>query len=64
VGGIEFYADVVHLAPEVVGDIIFISGSGCVPRARAFVESLADRCIEKPIDLSQLTELLRRPRRR
>ena len=64
VSGIEFYAHVVHVAPDAVGDSIFISGSGCVPRARAFVESLRDRCIEKPIDLSQLMELLRRPRSR
>jgi signal transduction histidine kinase/CheY-like chemotaxis protein len=58
--GIDFYGDVLRVAPEVVGDIVFMSGGGCSAQALAFVESIGHRCLDKPVDLVKLRDLLRR----
>ena len=57
--GMDFYGEVLRVAPELIGDIVFMTGGACTPRARAFVESIGNRCVEKPIDLVKLREILR-----
>src|SRR5262249_20293 len=58
--GMDFYRQVLRLAPQLVGRLVFMSGGAFTPRARAFVEGLPNRCIEKPPEVSKLRELVRR----
>jgi CheY-like chemotaxis protein len=57
--GMDLYADILRTAPEVAGAIVFLSGGGSTPRARAFVEGVGARCLEKPLDGRELRELVR-----
>jgi nitrogen-specific signal transduction histidine kinase/CheY-like chemotaxis protein len=59
VTGMDLYREVLHLAPDLARRIVFMSGGVYTPRARAFVESLPNRCIEKPPDAAKLRQLVR-----
>jgi CheY-like chemotaxis protein len=58
--GIDFYREVLRLAPEVAARIVFMTGGVYTPRMRAFVQALPNRCIEKPPDSAKLREIVRR----
>jgi PAS domain S-box-containing protein len=58
--GMDFYREILRVAPQLVGRLVFMSGGAFTPRARAFVEGLPNRCIEKPPDAAKLRELVRR----
>ena len=55
--GMDLYREVLRVAPHVASRIVFLSGGVYTARARAFVESLPNRCLEKPPDLAKLREL-------
>jgi len=60
VTGMDLYREVLRVAPHVAGRIVFMTGGVYTTRARAFVEGLPNRCIEKPPDPAKLRELVRR----
>ncbi len=60
VTGMDLYREVLRLAPHMASRIVFMSGGVYTARARAFVEGLPNRCIEKPPDSGKLRELVRR----
>jgi hypothetical protein len=59
VTGMDLYREVLRIAPDLTSRIVFMSGGVYTPRARAFVEGLPNRCIEKPPDSAKLRELVR-----
>ena len=59
VTGMDFYREVLRVVPQMAPRIVFMSGGVYTPRARAFVEALPNRCIEKPPDSAKLRELVR-----
>jgi signal transduction histidine kinase len=57
--GMEMYSEALRLAPDAAGRFVFITAGAFTPRARAFVGSVANRCIEKPIDVERAREIVR-----
>ena len=57
--GMDLYGDALRRAPDAAGRIVFVTGGAFTPRARAFVESVANRCIEKPIDVDCIRDIVR-----
>jgi PAS domain S-box-containing protein len=60
VSGMDVYAEAVRRAPDVARRILFMNAGAFTPRARAFVESVGDRCFDKPIDAEKVREFVRR----
>jgi len=58
--GVDFYAEVMRRDPKVAGRFVFMTGGTFSPRARAFLESVANPCLEKPLDVSRLRSLVAR----
>ena len=58
--GMDLYAEVVRIAPQVVGRMVFMTGGAFTPRARAFLESVSNPCLEKPLEMSKLRSLIGR----
>ena len=58
VTGMDLYAEVLRAAPKMAGRIVFMTGGAFTPRARAFLESIGNPCLEKPIDMGKLRSLL------
>jgi nitrogen-specific signal transduction histidine kinase/CheY-like chemotaxis protein len=57
--GMDLYRETLRVAPSLASRVVFMSGGVYTPRARAFVEGLPNRCIEKPPDMAKLRELVR-----
>jgi signal transduction histidine kinase len=57
--GMEMYGEALKRAPEAAGRFVFITAGAFTSRARAFVDSVANRCIEKPIDVERVREIVR-----
>jgi CheY-like chemotaxis protein len=60
VTGMDLYREVIRVAPHLASRIVFMTGGVYTARARAFVEGLPNRCIEKPPDMGKLRDLIRR----
>jgi CheY-like chemotaxis protein len=58
--GMDLYAEVVRAAPQLAGRIVFMTGGAFTPRARAFIESVSNPCLEKPLEMSKLRSILAR----
>lgn len=58
--GMELYAEVMRRDPKVAGRFVFMTGGTFSPRARAFVESVANPCLDKPVDMNRLRSLVAR----
>jgi CheY-like chemotaxis protein/two-component sensor histidine kinase len=52
--GIEFYAELKALAPELARRTGFLTGGAVTPQARKFLQENADRYLEKPVELGKL----------
>jgi CheY-like chemotaxis protein len=57
--GMEMYGEALKRAPDAAGRFVFITAGAFTARARAFVESVTNRCIEKPIDVERVREIVR-----
>lgn len=57
--GMEFHARVVSTLPQLQDRIVFITGGAFTPKARAFLERVPNRRMEKPIDIDRLLDLIR-----
>jgi CheY-like chemotaxis protein len=58
--GMDLYAEIVRLAPKLVGRLVFMTGGAFTPRARAFLESVVNPCLEKPLDTGKLRSIIAR----
>ncbi len=58
--GMDLYAEIVRLAPKLVGRLVFMTGGAFTPRARAFLESVVNPCLEKPLDTGKLRSIMAR----
>jgi PAS domain S-box-containing protein len=58
--GMDLYAEIVRVAPKLVGRLVFMTGGAFTPRARAFLESVNNPCLEKPLDTSKLRSIIAR----
>jgi CheY-like chemotaxis protein len=47
--GMDIYARLREQAPELAQRLVFISGGACTPAASAFVRSVPNRVLEKPV---------------
>jgi hypothetical protein len=56
--GMDLYAEVVRVAPHMAGRMAFMTGGAFTPRARAFLESVSNPCLEKPIEMAKLRGLI------
>ena len=56
--GMDLYAEVVRGWPRLAGGIVFMTGGAFTARAHAFIESVSNPCLEKPIDTSRLRTLV------
>jgi PAS domain S-box-containing protein len=58
--GMDLYAEIVRTAPKLAGRIVFMTGGAFTTRARAFLESVVNPCLEKPLDMSKLRSIIAR----
>ena len=58
--GIDFYAEISSIAPEVLDRIVFITGGAFTPAARAFMDRVPNPRLEKPFTAHSLRALARR----
>jgi PAS domain S-box-containing protein len=56
--GMDLYAELVRRAPELAPRLVFMTGGAFTPRARSFLESISNPCLEKPLDMSKLRSIL------
>jgi CheY-like chemotaxis protein len=59
--GMELYEKVIAAAPDKARQIVFMSGGAFSPGARAFLDRVPNRRIEKPIDTTELRALVAKP---
>jgi PAS domain S-box-containing protein len=58
--GMDFFAEVVRTAPKLARRIVFMTGGAFTTRGRAFLESVVNPCLEKPLDVSKLRSVIAR----
>jgi PAS domain S-box-containing protein len=58
--GMDLYAEIMRTEPKLGGRLVFMTGGAFTPRARAFVESVVNPCLEKPLDMGKLRSLVAR----
>jgi PAS domain S-box-containing protein len=58
VTGMDLYAEVLRTAPQLASRLVFMTGGAFTPRARAFLESIGNPCLEKPLDMGKLRSIL------
>jgi signal transduction histidine kinase/BarA-like signal transduction histidine kinase len=58
--GMDLYAEVVRRMPKLASRLIFMTGGAFTQRARAFMESVKNPCLEKPLDMGRLRSLVAR----
>lgn len=58
--GVELRNRVEQLSPDQAARIVFITGGLLLPRVRQLLDSVPNTCLEKPLDLEGLRELIRR----
>jgi CheY-like chemotaxis protein len=57
--GIELHGELVRRSPELARRVVFMTGGAFTPRARAFLQAVPNRCVEKPVDLETIDDLIR-----
>ena len=55
----ELHAQAARVAPTLAGRFVFMTGGAFAPNARAFLESVGSPCLEKPLGLDKLREVVR-----
>ncbi len=61
--GMDLYAEMMRTAPKLASSVVFMTGGAFTPRARAFLESVANPCLEKPLDMAKLRSIVARASR-
>ncbi len=57
--GMEFHAALSREHPTMASRVVFMSGGAFTPEANSFLDRVANKRLEKPIDIEQLRELVR-----
>ena len=58
--GMDLYAEIVRRAPKLAGRLVFMTGGAFTARAQAFLESVVNPCLEKPLDMGRLRSIVAR----
>jgi CheY-like chemotaxis protein len=58
--GVELRDSIVAFSPEQAARIVFITGGLLLPHVRQWLDRVPNTCLEKPLDLDGLRELIRR----
>jgi PAS domain S-box-containing protein len=56
--GVELYAELERARPELAPRVLFFTGGAFTPSTQAFVQRMADRCLEKPFDIREVKRKL------
>jgi CheY-like chemotaxis protein/anti-sigma regulatory factor (Ser/Thr protein kinase) len=59
VSGMDVYAQLLRVAPEMAARTVFMTGGAFTPRARAFLADVPNPTVEKPFEPRALVELVR-----
>jgi len=59
VSGVELYTELLHIAPEQTGGMIFLTGGAFSRSSQQFLESITNRWFEKPCNLHELRTAVR-----
>ncbi len=54
----DLHAETTRVAPALADRIVFMTGGAFTPKARAFLESVGRPCVEKPLGLDRLREVV------
>ena len=58
--GVDFYVELLRVAPELVPRIVFMAGGATTKGLRAFLSSMTNTYLEKPLDMNRLRRLVNR----
>ncbi|MGD0675756.1 MAG: ATP-binding protein [Polyangiaceae bacterium] len=58
--GMDLYAEIMRSTPQMANRLVFMTGGAFTPRARAFLESVNNPWLEKPLDMGKLRSLVSR----
>jgi CheY-like chemotaxis protein len=58
--GVELRNRVAQLSADQAARIVFITGGLLLPRVRQLLDTVPNTCLEKPLDIEGLRELIRR----
>ena len=58
--GVELRDRIASFSPEQAARIVFITGGLLLPHVRQWLDRVPNTCLEKPLDLDGLRELIRR----
>ena len=56
--GVEFHRELERYRPELAQRVLFFTGGAFTPGMHEFVRRMADRCLEKPLDLAEVRRKL------
>jgi CheY-like chemotaxis protein len=57
--GMDFHEALKNLAPSHADRVVFMTGGVFSARSRDFLETVANTCIDKPFDITELMALIR-----
>jgi CheY-like chemotaxis protein/anti-sigma regulatory factor (Ser/Thr protein kinase) len=58
--GMDLYVEIVRSAPQLAKRVVFMTGGAFTAAARAFLDGVSNPCLEKPLDMDRLRNLLGR----
>ncbi len=58
--GIDVHEGLARTRPDLAARVVFVTGGAFTARARAFLETVANTCLEKPIDVDDLLATIAR----
>ncbi len=56
--GMELYSKVKQRIPHIAEKMIFYTGGAFTPSSRAFAEQMRNRCLEKPLDMKRVQQMI------
>lgn len=56
--GVDLHRELERSKPEIARRVLFFTGGAFTPATHAFVKRMADRCLEKPIDVTEVRRKL------
>jgi PAS domain S-box-containing protein len=56
--GVDLHRELERCKPEIARRLLFFTGGAFTPATHAFVKRMADRCLEKPLDVSEVRRKL------
>jgi PAS domain S-box-containing protein len=56
--GVDLHRELERSKPEIARRVLFFTGGAFTPATHAFVKRMADRCLEKPLDVTEVRRKL------